>query len=280
MKAIKTILIIGAAILCLNSCKKTVDLTPVQKTYFENADIQSIEIDDAWQVTIVADTLDTFVEVEYSAYMENYVSVTMEGTELEIGFTNSFYKEIGSVFKATIHTSSIHSIKANDASQLYFDGALTSTHDTVTIELEDESLCSGMQIDAENVVVSVENGSQFLGFEINSTNCTVSANETSICKGNFETSHRFVANLSDASQLVTFGGSASNGSITLKDASTLNMAKTEVDAMIVLLSEASEATVKVTETISGSLTDASTLYYFGHPQLDVACSEDSQLIRL
>jgi len=67
MKALKPILILCIAICFTTSCKKEVDMTVMQKTLFENADIRQIEIGDAWQVTIVADTV-TFVQVEYSAY--------------------------------------------------------------------------------------------------------------------------------------------------------------------------------------------------------------------
>ena len=69
MKVSRNILIICATICCFVSCKKEVDMTLVQKTVLENADIRQIEIGDAWQVTLIADS-NTFVELAYSAYLE------------------------------------------------------------------------------------------------------------------------------------------------------------------------------------------------------------------
>ena len=48
--------------------------------------------------------------------------------------------------------------------------------------------------------------------------------------------------------------------------------------MNVDLSSGSEATVRVVELMEGTLNEASTLYYKGHPQINIDCSEDSQLI--
>ena len=81
-----------------------------------------------------------------------------------------------------------------------------------------------------------------------------------------------------SSQLIVFGGSMPSASIEVKEAGTINMAQVEVEEMNVHLAGASEATVNVTETLSGFLLEGSTLYYKGHPQIDVDCSDDSQLI--
>ena len=62
MKTIKTILILCVALCFATSCKKDVDMTLVQKTIFENTDIRQVEIEDAWLVTLVADS-NTFVEL-------------------------------------------------------------------------------------------------------------------------------------------------------------------------------------------------------------------------
>ena len=93
-------------------------------------------------------------------------------------------------------------------------------------------------------------------------------------------SFHLVATLSDASQFITFGGSAPYGMITLRGASVLNAVQTEFREMHVDLSDASEATVDVSERIEGSVKAASTLYYKGHPQIEVECSEDSHVISL
>jgi hypothetical protein len=277
MKTIKTILILCAALCFATACKKEVDMTLIQKTVLENADIRQIEVGDAWQVTVVADS-STFVELEYSAYLEPYLKTKMEGTQLEIGFTGKVYPVMGSVYKAKVHTAHFNRVEAKDATILNFEGSFYSDDDSLNIVLNDASLCNGLDISGKYNKVSLNDASKFVGFHLDGTNNLVYVKDASVCKGSFETRFHFFALLEDASQLVTFEGATPYGQITLRDGSLVNMAQTEIRELNVNLSGASEATVNVTETMTGSLTDASTLYYKGIPTIDVNCSEDSQLI--
>lgn len=277
MKTIKTILILCAALCFATACKKEVDMTLIQKTVLENADIRQIEVGDAWQVTVVADS-STFVELEYSAYLEPYMKTKMEGTQLEIGFTSKVYPVMGSVYKAKVHTAHFNRVEAKDATILNFEGSFYSDDDSLNIVLNDASLCNGLDISGKYNKVSLNDASKFVGFHLDGTNNLVYVKDASVCKGSFETRFHFFALLEDASQLVTFEGATPYGQITLRDGSLVNMAQTEIRELNVNLSGASEATVNVTETMTGSLTDASTLYYKGIPTIDVNCSEDSQLI--
>lgn len=277
MKTIKTILILCAALCFATACKKEVDMTLIQKTVLENADIRQIEVGDAWQVTVVADS-STFVELEYSAYLEPYLKTKMEGTQLEIGFTGKVYPVMGSVYKAKVHTAHFNRVEAKDATILNFEGSFYSDDDSLNIVLNDASLCNGLDISGKYNKVSLNDASKFVGFHLDGTNNLVYVKDASVCKGSFETRFHFFALLEDASQLVTFEGATPYGQITLRDGSLVNMAQTEIRELNVNLSGASEATVNVSETMTGSLTDASTLYYKGIPTIDVNCSEDSQLI--
>lgn len=277
MKTIKTILILCAALCFATACKKEADMTLIQKTVLENADIRQIEVSDAWQVTVVADS-STFVELEYSAYLEPYLKTKMEGPQLEIGFTGKVYPVMGSVYKAKVHTAHFNRVEAKDATILNFEGSFYSDDDSLNIVLNDASLCNGLDISGKYNKVSLNDASKFVGFHLDGTNNLVYVKDASVCKGSFETRFHFFALLEDASQLVTFEGATPYGQITLRDGSLVNMAQTEIRELNVNLSGASEATVNVTETMTGSLTDASTLYYKGIPTIDVNCSEDSQLI--
>lgn len=278
MKAIKTLLILCIAF-SFASCKKDVDMTLVQKTVLENADIRQIKAFDAWEVTVVADS-NTYVELEYSAYLENKVNVKMQGTQLEIGFTGSTYPVFNSVFRAVVHTNTIESIEAEDAAELYFVGHFSATSDTLYVDLEDASVCSGLDYSGHIIAISIADDSDFLDFHLSGYNCETKVLDASTCKGVYDMSFHLVATLSDASQFITFGGSAPYGMITLRGASVLNAVQTEFREMHVDLSDASEATVDVSERIEGSVKAASTLYYKGHPQMEVECSEDSHVISL
>ena len=276
MKALKPLLILYV-VLGFASCKKEADMTLTQKTVLENADIRQIEVGDAWKVDVVADS-NTFVELEYSAYLEPYLKAKMEGTKLELGFMGSTYPVINSIYRATVHTNKIEKIELEDAAQLKFVGHFSATSDILFVDLEDASVCSGLDYSGHVCEISVEDASQFLDFQLSGYNCEVEVNDASSCKGNFDMSFHLVANLSGASQFITFGGAAPYGMIKLQDASLLNMVQTQVREMHVDLSGASEATVQVSDAMEGILKEASTLYYKGHPQIDIDCSDDSQLI--
>ena len=278
MKAIKPILLLCVALCFATSCKKEVDMTLVKKTVFENADISQIYVFDAWEVTIVSDD-HSYVELEYSAYLEPGLQVKMEESRLEIGFTNYVNPIIGSVFKAIVHTSEKEAlaIRAEDASVITMEGPF-ELESSIDIELIDASVCNGFEVSTELCSVLATNASQLLGLDYHGKNCVVSVTKNSSCKGRFDVEQSFNASAYISSQIIVFGGSMPAASIEVKNAGTINMVQAEVNDMSVNLDGASEATVNVTETLRGFLLSGSTLYYKGHPVIEVDCSENSQLI--
>lgn len=279
MKTIKTILIFCTALCFIISCKKEPDMTLRQKTVYENNDISLFHIDDAWDVSFVYDSLNSYVELEYSAYLEEYVSVWDTNGWLNIGFRGSVYKQPGSVFKAKVHTSEKEHLymKVEDASVITMEGVFR-LEDGLDIELHDGSVCNGFAVTSQWSSISLTHDSQIYGVDYHGTNCAVYAQKGSSCKGYFHVEESFTADVGISSQLIVFGGNIPSASIEVKNESTINMVQAEVQNMNVYLEGASEATVNVSERIEGSVKEASTLYYKGHPQIDVECSEDSHLI--
>lgn len=279
MKTIKTILIFCTALCFIISCKKEPDMTLRQKTVYENNDISLFHIDDAWDVSFVYDSLNSYVELEYSAYLEEYVSVWDTNGWLNIGFRGSVYKQPGSVFKAKVHTSEKEHLymKVEDASVITMEGVFR-LEDSLDIELHDGSVCNGFAVTSQWSSISLTHDSQIYGVDYHGTNCAVYAQKGSSCKGYFHVEESFTADVGISSQLIVFGGNIPSASIEVKNESTINMVQAEVQNMSVYLEGASEATVNVSERIEGSVKEASTLYYKGHPQIDVECSEDSHLI--
>lgn len=280
MKALKPILIFCAAVCCFVSCKKEVDMTLKQKTVYENTDISQFYVDDAWDVTFVYDSLNSYVELEYSAYLEEYVSVWDTNGWLDIGFKGYVYKQPGAVFKAKVHTSEREHlyIKVDNASIINMEGLFEL--EDITFELLNASICNSFEVTSQSCGIELTYGSQLYGVDFHGTNCTVYAHKGSSCKGYFNVEQSFTTGVGISSQLIVLGGSMTSSSIEVKDNSTINMGQAEVQDMNVYLDGASEATVNVTETLSGFLLSASTLYYKGNPQINVDCSDDSQLIPL
>ena len=278
MKTIKTLFLLCIALCFATSCKKEADMTLVQKTVFENADIHLINVDNGWEVSFVYDSLKSFVELEYSAYLEDYVSVRKDNEWLIIDFNSKINTLSGSVFRATVHISQKEAlyIRADNASFIALEG-LFEVED-MDIELHNASICNGFEVTSQSCSIELTYGSQIYGVNFNGTNCTVHAYKGSSCKGYFNVEQTFTTGVGISSQLIVFGGSMPSANIEVKDAGTINMAQAEVNEMSVYLDGASEATVNVTETLSGFLLSGSTLYYKGHPQIDIDCSDDSQLI--
>ena len=274
MKTIKTILILCVALCFATSCKKEVDMTLLQKTVLENADIRQIEVGDAWQVTVVADNRN-YVELEYSAYLEPGLDIKMEGTQLEIGFTGNVYPVINSVFRATVHTTQLEKLEADDASQVQCDGEFTGQ--TLEVELSDASNCNGLVFSGQTCNINMEDASLLTGFRFVGSRCNAELEGASQFNGQLEATDYLEIELKDASRFVNKGGETAVAHIKVHDASRLNMVETQVAEMHLDIKGASEATVQVTDLMEGQIQEASIVFYKGHPQLQVDCSEDSQL---
>lgn len=277
MKALKTILLFCAALCFASSCKKEVDMTLMQKTLFENADIRQIEVGDAWQVTMVADSV-TFVELSYSAYLESYLKAKKEGTKLEIGFISSVHPVSSSIFHATVHTNRLEKLEAKEAAQVQCNGISNFQGQKLELHLSEAAQCYGLAFMGLTCKVELEDASLLTGFTYHGTVFNATLKDASQFNGEVLASQLLEINLSDASRFVDKGTVTELTRIHLSDASLLNMAETQSNMMEVEIASGSEATVQVTDFLRGTIQGASTLFYKGHPQIDVDCFDDSQLI--
>ena len=279
MKTTKSILILCVALCFATSCKKEADMTLVQKTILENNTLSLIHVNHGWEVDIVYDSLNSFVELEYSAYLGDYVLVREINNWLEIGFSQKVYPLAGSVYKATVHTMEKEhlNIRAENESVIAMKGPFVLT-ESIDMELINASTCSEFTVAAPSCSILVTEDSQLLNAIYTGTNCSVLATKNSSCKGIFDVDQSFHASAKISSQVIVFGGSIPTATLGAGDESTINMAQANVETMNVNIAGSSEATVNVSSSISGFLLEGSTIYYKGHPQLDVECSEDSRLI--
>ena len=275
MKTIKPFLILCVALCFATSCKKDVDMTLLQKTALENVDIRQIEVSDAWQVKVVADST-SYVVLEYSAYLENNLKAKTEGTKLEIGFAGSVYPAINSVYRAIVHTPQIEKLDADEASKIQFIGEFTGHQ--LEIELSDASQCNGPVFTGQSCNLKMEDASLLTGLHFVGSSCIAELEHASQFNGQIEAADQLEITLEDASRFVNKGGQTARTNIKAHDASRLNMVETLVNEMYVDLTGGSEATVWVDLLLEGKARDASTIYYKGHPQMNVDFSDDSQLI--
>ena len=275
MKTTKTILLIGIALCFATSCKKEVDMTLVQKTVLENADIRQIKVDDAWQVTLVADNK-TYVELQYSAYLENYIQTKMDGNQVEIGFASRVRLAINSVFRATVHVKQLEKVDVEDAANVQCSGDFSGQR--IEINLSEASQCNGLVFSGESCEIKMEDASLLTGFQFVGNTAIATLEGASQYNGQIQVSDQIEVDLNDASRFVNRGGETEQAIIKLQNASMLNMVETQVGTMHVDLSGGSEATIRVVEFLEGLITNASIIYYKGQPRINIGCSDDSQLI--
>jgi hypothetical protein len=256
------------------SCKKEADMTLIQKTVFENADIREIEVSDGWQVTVVADSC-TYVELAYSAYLEPYVKAKMNDTHLELGFMIKTYPGINSEFRATVHLHQLEKIDAKNASTITFSGSYEG--ERLYVNLSEGSVCNALTCSGDKCEIVMDEASKLLKYQFDGTTCIASLKQSSQFNGRIHATELLDLDLNNNSRFINRGGETARADIKLYDGSLLNMVETQVNKLYAELSEASEATVWVTEYLRATLNDASTLYYKGNPLKDLACYDNSEV---
>ena len=274
MRTLKPILFLFMALCFATSCKKEADMTLIQKTVFENADIREIEVSDSWQVTVVADSC-TYVELAYSAYLEPYVKAKMNDTHLELGFMIKTYPGINSEFRATVHLHQLEKIDAKNASTITFSGSYEG--ERLYVNLSEGSVCNALTFSGDKCEIVMDEASKLLNYQFDGTTCIASLKQSSQFNGRIHATELLDLDLNNNSRFINRGGETARADIKLYDGSLLNMVETQVNKLYAELSEASEATVWVTEYLRATLNDASTLYYKGNPLKDLACHDNSEV---
>lgn len=274
MKALKPILILCVAICFTTSCKKEVDMTVMQKTLFENADIRQIDVSNGWQVNVVADSC-TYVELAYSAYLEPYLIIKKEDTRLVLSFPKwNGISTISSRFHATVHLRQLEKADAKDASTITFTG--TYEGERLYVNLSDASVCNGLTFMGDKCEIEMDLASKLLDFQFDGATCIASLHKSSQFNGRIQAAELLDVALNN-SRFINRGGETARADIKLHGGSLLNMVETQVNRLYAELSEASEATVWAVEYLRATLYDASTLYYKGNPLKDLACHDNSEV---
>ena len=271
----KNFLALLLGLLVFAGCReKELDMTLVQKTVYEDATITAFTAKDAWNVTVVQDER-TYVELEYSAFLEEYLKIKMETHELNIGFYRYLYLPANTVMNATVHTPSVEKLQFSDATRAVLEGVFSETN--LTIELSDAATCKGGRFTGK-ADLDLSDAAKMVDFDFEGETCSVTLSDASTFKGNLLVTDHLDVVVEDASHMTTYGGSAPYAEVEVSDASSLNLLETEIGVMHITVKDASEASVDVTNTLEGTVKDASELYYKGNPSLNVIC-DDSSIIR-
>lgn len=274
----KKIVFILVGLMAFTACKKEQepDMTVMDKTLYENAVMNEISAEDAWCVKIIQDTV-SYVELEYSAFLEAYLKVTLEGTSLHIGLNQSISMPNNTVMNATVHTLEVHKVHFSDAVTAAMDGVLSRT--SFNLVLEDASTCRGGHFYG-TADLKLSGASKCVEFYFEGTTCKAEVEDASDLKCQFNVSGDLDMTVKGGSHVINYWGEINRAHVTVTDAGFLNMATNWISHMHIDVKSASEATVKVTETLEGSVQDASELYYYGHPTVNIDCDDSSILQQL
>lgn len=276
MKRLKTIFLICAMLCLCASCKKDLDMTLLKSTLLSGMDFSSIRASEAFEIKVVKDE-NSFVEMECSAYLNEYIICKVENGCLDLSVNKVGNLPVGTVYRAVVHTPTLHSIMLTEASKMYLIGDF---EDFESAEINEASVCSGGVFSGNMVQVSLNETSQLVDFTFDGQQFNANLDAESRFVGNVNAMNSMEIHLASASSFVNYGGNTESAKLELREASLLNMAQTEIRDLEVDFGGASSATVMVNETISGRLNELSTLYYYGNPQINVECSEGSLIKRL
>lgn len=251
----------------LASCRdKEPDMTLVQGTWYQDYLINEVQADDFWNITIVQDDGPSYVELEYSAFLEEYLRIEHN----EDGFFHfylNWYSRLpyNSVLKATIHTGKLIGLTLNNAATAVLVGDFPGPG--LEVEMDGTSTCKGGSFTGD-VNLILHDGSQLVDFSFDGTSCDVLLDGGSVFKGTLTVSDAMSIELLDEARMTTYEGSIREVSAVVENNGSLNMLETVVEQMHIDMS-ASEAFVNVSQVLGGNLRDTSTLYYQPHPGLEL-----------
>ncbi|MBO6026575.1 MAG: DUF2807 domain-containing protein [Bacteroidales bacterium] len=273
----RRIIWIFVILMAFTACRdKELDMTVLNKSLFAGTDFTEINISDAWEVNIIQDDQNPGVELEYSAFLEDYLNVKLTGNVLNIGFNQNLNLPYNTVNKAVIHTKTMDKLIVNEAAKVVLNGDFSG--EALEIQLDGTSVCRGGSFTG-NADIHLEDVSQVVDFVINGSHCDLEIKENATFKGNL-TADSVTVVMNDGARMITYGGQAQCIRLTLSETSMLNTLNTPVDEALVEVTNESQATLHVNTLLKGTLEGASLLYYKGHPTVEMQCDSTSMFIPL
>lgn len=263
---------VGLVALLAGCREKELDMTVERVTAYQDYDIHSICANDAWNFTIVQDDGPSFVELEYSVFLQEYMRIQYVQDSFYFYLAMHPHLPSNTVLNATIHTDYLRGLSLKNAATAVLEGDFDSP--SLWVELDGASTCKGGVFAGEKASLALNGASQMVDFSYEGQVCSIRLDGASFFKGMPSVTDSLQLSLDKASWMTTYGGAAPSVNANAKKASSINLSQTEVERMQLNLSESSEAFVNVNQYIGGSLNDTSTLYYQPHPGLELNVNFD------
>lgn len=263
--------------LCTACRDKELDMTVLTNTIYEDAVIDALNVEDSWNVTVVQDSMKRGVELEYSAFLEDYLQLVKEGSTLDIRFSQRLNLPAATVKHATVYVSSIRQITLKEAATLDLQGSFAG--DSLVVDLKEATTLRGGTFYGD-LVMELDEASAVGDFSAEGARCSVTLKDASVFKGILSFTEMLDVAVSDASRMTTYGGAAPVATVSVEEAGFLNMTQTAVGEMHIHLCSASEASVYAATLLEGTIRDASTLYHAGPAVLQIDGDDSSSIYPL
>lgn len=278
MKYLKTIVLACMAVYLFSACKRELEMNLLQSILMEEMEINSIHAEEAFEIKVVYDER-SFVEMECSAYLKEYIICKVENGCLTLSVNKASSLPHGTVYRAVVHTPTLQSIVLTEASNVTITGDFDGFS---SVELSRASYCSGGVFTNDKVRIVLSDASQLVDFSFIGQQLEAQVTDASRFVGKLNATDCLDIRLASASSFVNYGGNTETATLNLEGSSLVNMAQTEIRDLEVVFSGASSATVKVSETVKGRLSGCSSLYYYGNPVFDpdFVCETASFVVRL
>lgn len=272
MRYLKWTMMLLGLVAGLASCRdREPDMTLVQGTWYQDYYIKGVHSYDAWNITVVKDDGPSFVELEYSAFLEELLRIEYKDGTIIFNLSQHSHLPYNTVLNATVHTNVLEDLNLQKAATATLVGDFQSQIHGINVWMAEGSSCKGGSFTGA-AVLSIIEGSQMVDFNFDGSTCFVLV-DNAVFKGTLTASDELEISLPAEGRLTTYGGSARVVGAVVNNHSSLNILETEVEQMEIK-SKASEAFVNVNQYIGGSLNDTSTLYYQPHPGLELNVNFD------
>lgn len=259
-------------LLWLSACRnQELDMTVLEKSLFETATFTEIVAEDAWNVTVVQDDHRTGVELEYSAFLDDYLQVVSNGNQLVIRFTQRLNLPSNTVKNATVYVATLENLELKEASTMTLQGTFAGPR--FTIRLQEAATLRGGRF-LGDIDLNADDASTIVDFTAEGATCTLGL-DASVFKGSLTATDQLAITAEAASRVTTYGGMSPRADVVSGAASFINIVQTPVTAMNLQVREASEASVNVTNRLDGLAHDASKVFYQGNPIINMDIDNSS-----
>ena len=274
----RTIPFLFILLLAMFACHKEPDLTLVEETVLEGSVINAFTTDGDWEVEVISSDTSR-VELIYSKCFEKGISGKLVGNKLLLALSYSEPFPSGATMKARVYTKEISSISLDYYSTAVFKGDFSSSE--LYMVIANHSSCSSINTTMTgDCKIMIDKSSMLSDCQITCTKAIIGATNSSRMTGVVAPSDSLIVELNNNSRFVNYQAEPQAVKARIGAASLMNITQTTTQNLDIEI-VASEASVNVVGHITGSLSDVSTLYYKGSPDMSgLDVSSDSETIQL